>query len=393
MFLGKVTSEKTIDEMPLLEAAVSDLSHRLPPTWSAAVQAGSAAGQDQLLVVKSPSGMTMFLVEMLSELHPRDVQSRYGGSLVRRLRTAAPHQPLLIVAPALSVQTRTALRNEGVNYIDGTGNIWLRADSPSIVVDVERPHSGPRGRAVTVRGLSGAAVGRVMRVLIDGREPATLDAVARVAGISLGYCSRVASDLSDEALVERTAKGGIAKVEWEAIVRRRAEVSTLFRPGTTTQWVARHGVEECLARLEADPPGGLWCVTGSHAAARYAAVTAPRGLTVWVRPIDLDNVAHQLDLLPVDEGGDVRLIRASNYSPFDRVGDDHGSWWQRSPGAAYQGVRWAAPSQAAIDCLSGTGRMPEEGDALLAWMVDHAADWRQTPIAELPPPATDHPHP
>jgi hypothetical protein len=39
-------------------------------------------------------------------------------------------------------------------------------------------------------------------------------------------------------------------------------------------------------------------------------------------------------------------------------------------------VSFVAPSQAAADCLTGTGRMPAEGEALLAWMVDNEGSWR-----------------
>jgi hypothetical protein len=39
-------------------------------------------------------------------------------------------------------------------------------------------------------------------------------------------------------------------------------------------------------------------------------------------------------------------------------------------------IAFVAPSQAAADCLTGTGRMPAEGDALLAWMVDNEDSWR-----------------
>ena len=35
-----------------------------------------------------------------------------------------------------------------------------------------------------------------------------------------------------------------------------------------------------------------------------------------------------------------------------------------------------APSQAAADCLTGNGRMPAEGDALLQWMIENESLWR-----------------
>jgi len=383
--MGKVSNLASVNE-GLLDVAVEGLRCRLPESWKLERIDHSGTGEVQLFL-QTPGGGGVFLVEVVDELRPRDVQRRYGAPLTRRLRSAAGHQPLLVVAPELSVQTRAALRAEKIGYLDGTGNMWLQATNPSVVIDVERPLPKRQTRPTVTRGLSGAAVGRVMRVLIDGLPPATLDAVARAAKISLGYCSKVAATLTDEDLVIRTMQNGIEAAAWPAMIRRRAETSLLFRPHATSQWAARSGVDGCLERLATSPPDGLWCVTGSHAAARYAPVTAPRGLTIWVMPLDVDGFARHLDLLPVDKGGDVRLVRTENLTPFDRVGDDLGGWWERPADVGYRGVRWAAPSQAAIDCLSGTGRMPEEGDALLEWMMDHEAEWRRTPIGELPPAA------
>jgi hypothetical protein len=40
------------------------------------------------------------------------------------------------------------------------------------------------------------------------------------------------------------------------------------------------------------------------------------------------------------------------------------------------GLRYAAPSQVAVDCLTGNGRMPAEGEALLRWMQANEPAWR-----------------
>ena len=63
---------------------------------------------------------------------------------------------------------------------------------------------------------------------------------------------------------------------------------------------------------------------------------------------DVSAVARDLGLLPADEGANVALL-----TPFDRV------VWERTVVDA--GVAYAAPSQVAVDCLTGPGRMPAEG--------------------------------
>jgi hypothetical protein len=55
--------------------------------------------------------------------------------------------------------------------------------------------------------------------------------------------------------------------------------------------------------------------------------------------------------------------------------------WER--GSSEKGLRFAAPSQVAVDCLTGNGRMPAEGEALLEWMLANESEWRAESLQEL----------
>jgi hypothetical protein len=92
-----------------------------------------------------------------------------------------------------------------------------------------------------------------------------------------------------------------------------------------------------------------------------APVAAPALLTLYCN--DPDALAVPLDLLPADEGSNVAFLR-----PYDRV------IWDRTSTA--DGISYAAPSQVAVDCLTGNGRMPAEGEALLTWMTGNESTWR-----------------
>lgn len=41
------------------------------------------------------------------------------------------------------------------------------------------------------------------------------------------------------------------------------------------------------------------------------------------------------------------------------------------------GLRFAAPSQVAVDLFAGPGRNPEEASALIRWMQANEAKWRR----------------
>jgi hypothetical protein len=85
-------------------------------------------------------------------------------------------------------------------------------------------------------------------------------------------------------------------------------------------------------------------------------------------------LAGDLGLLEADQGVNVALIRPTNYGPFDRT-------------EPVDGIVWAGISQVVLDCLSGNGRMPAEGEALIEWMMQNEVTWR-TRIDQLPPPAS-----
>ncbi len=43
---------------------------------------------------------------------------------------------------------------------------------------------------------------------------------------------------------------------------------------------------------------------------------------------------------------------------------------------------YVAPSQTAVDCLTGNGRMPSEGEAVIEWMANNEAKWRKASLGD-----------
>jgi hypothetical protein len=131
--------------------------------------------------------------------------------------------------------------------------------------------------------------------------------------------------------------------------------------------VAPQGPASLLQRLTND---GDIAVTGSFAAVRLAPVAAPALLVAYAR--DAETTAIAFGLLPADRGANVVLLR-----PFDEV------VWERTTVA--DGVSYVSPSQVAVDCLTGNGRMPSEGEALMTWMVENEAEWRTPSVKDVAP--------
>ena len=99
-----------------------------------------------------------------------------------------------------------------------------------------------------------------------------------------------------------------------------------------------------------------YAITGSLAAQRWAAVSAPRLAQVYVEQ-DPGAAAIALGLVAAESGANVQLIRPKDkaiLSDSERADD---------------GLSYATPPQVAADLLTSPGRGPAEGEELLSWMA------------------------
>jgi hypothetical protein len=103
-------------------------------------------------------------------------------------------------------------------------------------------------------------------------------------------------------------------------------------------------------------------LTGSLAAHRLAPHAPARLAMIYVD--NPEQAAEQLKLRSVDSGANVLLATGDYDVVFDRKVED-------------DGLNYAAPSQTAVDLLTGPGRTPAEAQALLDWMEKHESVWRR----------------
>jgi hypothetical protein len=360
-----------IRENELVDAAVAWLRERIPPAWSVEPtnQEGTATGRgrpDGTIVINGQSVFATLAVEAKRSLGPRDVAGLFG-SVGRTLRALSPNIPILVVAPWLSPRTRDLLAAEGINYLDLTGNALVRLENPALFIQSQGadrdPSPAPRGKA-RVRGPKAA---RLIRTLVDVRPPYGVRDLAEATGLAPGYISRLLDALDDDALIERSKRGQVESVDIAALLRRWAENYELFDSNDAQPYLAARGAEDALGRFP-ELPTVRTAVTGSFAAVRLSPVAAPALVTVYCD--DSNALANALDLIPADQGANVVLLR-----PFDPI------VWERTE--EEYGVRYVAPSQAAVDCLTGNGRMPAEGEALIQWLLANEPNWRLNSLTEV----------
>lgn len=269
--------------------------------------------------------------------------------------------PVLIAAPWLSRRSQELLEREGFNYLDRTGNVLFRLDDPAVYVrttgSARNPEPPPRPSA----RLTGAKAARLIRLLVDVRPPYGVRQLADATGLTPGYVSQMLDALDREALVERGARGRVESVDWGGLLRRWAQTYEPFKANRMHTFVTPAGFQDVVNRLS-DGPGSAYAITGSLAAALFAPITATEMVMAYCE--EPAALAEELEVLPTEVGADVVLLE-----PFDPV------VWERIV-TVNAGLRFAAPSQVAVDCLTGNGRMPAEGEAVIMAMGEREDLWR-----------------
>ena len=366
-----MTANTSIPENEMARVAIAWLRARLPETWEvgptarAEVQATPGVRADAAIDVRGPNGVfTTMVVEVKRVFGPRDVDRLFGG-VGRTLRVLSGQFPILVVAPWLSERTRTLLADQGLNYLDLTGNCLIRLDNPTMYIEAQGAAKDPAPRPKNKARVQGPKAGRVIRMLVDIRPPYGVRDLAASSDLAVSYVSRVLETLDDEALLDRSQRGGIESTDVSRLIRRWAQTYDVFRSNKSQRFLAPGGAASALRRIAS--LGGRVAVTGSFAASRLAPVAAPALLAAYSD--DVPTVVNALGLIPADQGANVALL-----APFDTV------VWDRT--SAVDGITYVAPSQAAVDCLTGNGRMPAEGDALLQWMTENEDLWRLSSLPE-----------
>ena len=372
-----MTANRTTEEKDLVESAISWLRSTLPTTWKVEASNRVVAGQDPtrppaqidaLLEIQGPPGLggISLMVEAKRVLTPRDAERLFSGT-ARRYRQLNPNTPVLVVAPWLSTRTRDVLAADDINFLDLTGNVRISLPYPPLFISSQGASRDPapmdRGKA-RVRG---PKAGRLIRFLLDVTPPYNVSQIAAETHLAAGYVSRLLDALDSDALIDRQRRGQVTSVDVPGLTRRWADGYDVLKTNVASSFVAPNGPAGFLNQLAQWPDPSPLAITGSFAAVRLAPIAAPALLVAYCT--DVDTVATPFGLLPSDRGSNVVLLR-----PFDPV------VWERT---TFDGVTYVATAQIAIDCLTGNGRMPAEGEALLTWMEEDESRWRLSSLKEL----------
>ena len=359
------TFQSTEREVDALRRALSGLQSDLPSGWQWRIEeqpASSGRRFDAIVTVVAPGGERAALAVEAKRL----VASRDVLPLVEQIRAdlalaGLPNAVPFVVARYLPPTTRERLEKEGIGYADATGNRRLALDRPALFVrnvgadrDPWRGPGRPRG------SLRGAPAARVVRWLVDYTPPYTVPEIARGSRVSLGATYRVVKFLEEEEIVERQPQEPVRSVRWRQLLERWSRDFGFQQNEPAASLLFPRGLDALLEALRGEM-GPRYVLTGSLAARRYAPYAPARFAMIYAA--DVVQLSEKLGLRAVDTGANVLLAVDREEVAFERA-------------QVLDGICFAAPSQIAVDLLTGPGRSPSEGEALLDWMEANEREWR-----------------
>jgi len=337
------------------------LAERIPDGWSLRFRRSEAVGRyrvDLLAEVASPAGESAVLaVEIKRTLEPRDVL-RAVEQISAITAVALPPAVPVVAAAYLSPRARSMLRDRRVGYVDITGNVRIEASTPGLFISTEGADRDPWPREHKLRSLRGRGAARAMRAIIDTRPPYGVRELAQSTGASAPTLSRVLDLLEREAVVTRV-RGAVSTVDWRGALRRWTEDYDQTDSNTPTTVIEPRGLRALEDKLRATK--FAYAATGALAAQQFNPIAPARLAAIYVT--DPSQAIKHLDLRETEAGANVVLLEPLDPVVFERT-------------VERDGLCCVAPSQLAVDLLTGPGREPSQGGEMLVWMEKNEHVWR-----------------
>ncbi len=337
------------------------LRDKLPGGWKLRIERVSkenTGGPDARVVVSPPAGAELEVVVVVrNRLEPRDVKR-----IVEHLeKLGAGEAHGMVMAPFVSPLARSRLSEADLGYADATGTteLTLASASSSLTLSSVGAHTNPWPEMRPLASLKGPASARVVRALCDFAPPYGVKELSERSGASAPVVSRVLGVLDSDGLIERAKRGPVTEVDWAGILERWSADYTFAETNPVRSCLEARGAQALFEKLAATDLN--YALTGPAAVRHKARVAGERAVALFVD--DLPRAKRALGLTEVESGANVLLAEAFDPVVFERS-------------STIDGLVAVAASQAAIDLLTGPGRWPAQGQALIAWMRENENDWR-----------------
>jgi hypothetical protein len=212
--------------------------------------------------------------------------------------------PVLLVTGYVNPETAEELRQNGIEFIDTVGNMFL--DHPPVYMFVKGNKLPERiGLATVRRVFKGAGLRIIYAFLCDpGLAGRTYREIATTTGVALGTADRVMKELKELGYIIDLGKQGFKLVRKEDLFQRWVTIyPEQLRP---KQLLGRYrGEPGWWEHKRLDPARAQW--GGEVAAAKITRYLKPETITLYAAEDQLNPILLE-NRLRRDEKGDVEVL-------------------------------------------------------------------------------------
>jgi len=352
----------TISERELVRQTTTMVRDRLPSSWKTEeiLEPLSDRRHDGEIMIEAPGGRTArLIIEAKQVIERRDVPRM--SDQVRRMVTNPDDVPV-VSARYLSASVREALANNGLSYVDATGNMRIASDTLPLFISDRGADHDPWRKGRPLGTLKGEPAARVARTLLDYQRSWRVRELIEASGASSGATYRVLDYLQREDLIVKNDDRYYV-TDWERLLRAWSADAAYKDTTRVLACIEPRGLDAFLSRLSQKWAFPI-AVTGSVAAKEWVTYAPAKAAFVYVSSIH--EAVEQFRLRSNKAAPNVILLEPATVGdvPFRNVIQ------------SMAGYPIAAPSQVAADLLNGPGREPAEGEELIQWMKTDEEQWR-----------------
>lgn len=182
----------------------------------------------------------------------------------------------------------------------------------------EQPLNREHGPDLVANIFSKKATDILRVLLVNYPKTWALRDLAKESGTALGYTSRVSNTLISQRLALRASARSELKIMAPEDLLKRWATFSYFVANTTfvEYYTSEQDILKFLSRLKGKKPGE-YALTGLAGALLVEPFVRPTNTHMYIRKgSDVGKLAHDLDLMPVEENGNVKFAIAPGNGIF-----------------------------------------------------------------------------
>lgn len=324
-------TEQQIDVSRLLHEYLGQAGHLTIDAIDSEVQLGNRAA-DYVAVLETPAqndlksflvievkanGAPSFLAQAISylkEIDREDLQIHYKSLKVHEEMIAR-----VVAAPYISERGRNLCKDEGVGYMDTAGNCSF--ETGAYFVDKE----GQKNRELETRiakNLLAPKASRISRALLERPDRAwKLTEMAEEVDVSIGHVHAVVEKLEEQRFVSRDDDNRLQLDQPGDLLDYWATRYDVTDKESRTYYTFERSSDQFIEDLvdTADRLDAEYALTLHAGASLIAPFTRSEETHLYVHPQQLERWVDELELRPVDSGGNVHLLPAWDNGVFYRL--------------------------------------------------------------------------